>query len=42
MTKQTNTTEKKSNRPTHKPFHVTGEGDAQNWTRIGGRSRSAL
>jgi hypothetical protein len=30
-----NTTEKKSNRPTHTLFHVTGEGDAQNWTRIG-------
>ena len=35
MTKKTNTTEKKSNRPTHTLFHVTGEGDAQNWTRIG-------
>ena len=35
MTKQTNTTEKKSNRPTHTLFHVTGEGDDTNWTRIG-------
>ena len=35
MTNTTNTTEKKSNRPTHTLFHVTGEGDDTNWTRIG-------
>ena len=35
VTKTTNTTGKKSNRPTHTLFHVTGEGDARNWTRIG-------
>lgn len=28
---QTNT----SNRPTHRLFHVTGEGEQANWTRIG-------
>ena len=24
-----------SNRPTHRLFHVTGEGEQANWTRIG-------
>ena len=31
----TDTTTKKSNRPTHTLFHVTGEGDDQNWNLIG-------
>lgn len=31
----TKTNEKKSNRPTHALFHVNGEGDNTNWTRIG-------
>lgn len=30
-TNETNT----PNRPTHRLFHVTGEGEQSNWTRIG-------
>ena len=35
MTNQNDSNAKPSHRPTHTLFHVTGQGDAQNWTRIG-------